>query len=384
MTPDSPPLTSDASPKVALVAVELGRIQRGFERYFSDLFGVLRDEMDITLFKADGTINEREKIPTMLSTTTAVARAMPLGNLVGGEEHKEYKRDCIAFGLSLLPELMSNRYDVIHFIDPPLAVVFRHLQRVRRFRPRLLFTEGCNMPVEYFPQVAHIHHVGYAAMHDALAAGVPASFMTLVPCGVHANRFACEVSRESLRARHGISESTFVILVVSAIKRTHKRVDHIIEEVSRLEGDFLLWLDGNPEDADLAESARQRLGSKCRITHVASAEVAELHRMADVLVHASLSESFGLAIVEALCSGLIVLAHDAPHFSWLIQDDDCLLNMSAQGELAARLGELMVNNEELSHGAAARSASVRDRFDWRSVTPAYIEMYRKVASLNVS
>lgn len=372
--------TLRTAPRIALVSIGIGRIQRGYERYFSGLFGALREELDITLYKSGGTSSAQQKVPPLLRATTAIARALPLGRL--GTEYKEYKHDCLAFGLSLLPELLRNGFHVLHCIDYPLAVVLQHLQRVCRFRTRLLFTNGCCMPPQYYPRVAHVHHVAQPLFQEALAKGVPPSRITLVPCGLDTEKFAATASQQELRQKHGISDSTFVILAVTAVKRLHKRVDHIIEEVSRLEGDVLLWIDGNPEDPTIPELARQRLGSRCRMTHVPSSEVSELYYLADVMVHAALEESFGLAVVEALSTGLLVLTHDSAHFQWLVQDQDCLVDMRTPGKLTARLRQLLKRTGEHSCRAQARAASVRQRFDWRSLTPAYIEMYRKVAGLN--
>ncbi len=39
-------------PKVAMVSVGLGRVQRGFERLFSDLFELVKNDVDITLYKS--------------------------------------------------------------------------------------------------------------------------------------------------------------------------------------------------------------------------------------------------------------------------------------------------------------------------------------------
>lgn len=365
-------------PKIALVSVELGRSQRGFERYFSDLFGVLRDELDVTLFKGGGAQKAGEELPLGLRSATTVARALPLGALTSGAEYEDYKRDCLAYGVCLLPTLLGKRFDVLHCIDPPLVKVLQGLQRIYKFRARLLFTEGCVMPPEYYPRDAHIHHVAQVPYEDALAAGVPAARMTLVPCGVHTERFSSSLSRQQLRAKYGLSDTTFVVLAVSAIKRIHKRVDYIVAEMSRLEGDVLLWLDGKPEEPSLLESAQSVLGARLRITHVPSAIVPELYRLADVLVHASLSEAFGLAIVEALCSGLPVLAHNAPHFAWLIGDHASLVDMEVPGNLAARLRQWSGRRQEHLARAQEQAARVRRRFDWRSLKADYVDMYRVV------
>jgi glycosyltransferase involved in cell wall biosynthesis len=366
------------NPKVALVSIGIGKFQRGFERYFSDLFGVLRDELDITLYKSGGQSTAQERIPKLLRPLTATARPLPLGVVAQGAEYRYYKNDCLAFALALLPEILRQRFDVIHVIDFPLAVALGKMRRWLRLPFRLVFTNGSWMPPQYCPAGAHVHHVARLCYEEALAAGVPETQLTMVPCGVHIQRFASR-GRRAAREKYGISDSTFVIAAVSAVKRMHKRVDHIIEEVSRLKGDILLWIDGAPEDGSIPHLARERLGSRCRITKVASGEVGEIYNAADVMVHAALTETFGLAIVEGISTGLPVLVHDSPHFEWLVEDRDCLVDMSAPGKLAARLATLQANMDTLRKGSQVRAARVRQRFEWRVLVADYLAMYGKVA-----
>jgi glycosyltransferase involved in cell wall biosynthesis len=363
-------------PKVALVSIGIGRVQRGFERYFRELHDALSAHLPVMLFKSAGENNAREAVPPLLRTATAIARRAPLEWLAG---RTEYNRDCLAFAATMMPRLVRERFDVIHVIDPPLAFAMRHVKRVGRLRARILFTEGSVIPPELYPRVDHIHHVATEAHGNALAHGISPGMMTLIPCGVHTARFPLLDDAAELRRRFGIGPSTFVVLAVSAIKREHKRVHHIVEEVSRLEGDVLLWLDGNPEDESVVALARERLGPRLRITHVPSAEVASLYRAADVMVHASLQESFGLSIVEAACSGTPLLVHDAPHFEWLLGERSRLIDMSAPGVLAARLAAIAADRKRDAAHVRALAAAMRQRFDWEALVPRYVEMYGRVA-----
>jgi glycosyltransferase involved in cell wall biosynthesis len=280
----------------------------------------------------------------------------------------------------MTPRLVREGFDVVHCIDPPLAFAMRHVKRLGRLRSRVLFTEGAVIPPELYPKVDHIHHVAHVAHAHALAHGVAPDTMTLVPCGVRTERFPLRDDKAELRRRFDIRPETFVILAVSAVKREHKRVDHIVEEASRLEGDVLLWLDGNPEDESVMELARRRLGPRLRITHVPSSDVAALYRAADVMVHGALEESFGLAIVEAACSGTPVLAHAAPHFEWLLGDRAPLIDMAREGALSARLRAIASAREAESAAARARAGRIRARFDWQALVPQYVDMYRRVAA----
>lgn len=365
------------NPKVALASVGLGRIRRGYERYFSDLFSALQSELDVTIYKSAGPAAPGERVPPLFRAASAITRRLPLGRV--GAEYEHYKHECLAFALSLLPDLLTRRYDVLHVIDYPLERALDVLQRIFRFKTRLLFTNGMGMPPRFYPRAAHVHHVAGSWHEEALRSGFPPARVSMIPCGIRCDDFETAASRSELRRKHGISDEVFVILAVTAVKRAHKRVDHIIKEVSRLEGDILLWIDGRPEDADIPELARETLGSRCRITYSRTEDVPELYSVADVLVHAALDEVFGLSVTEALSTGLMVLTHDSPHFEWLLGDREFCVDMERPGALAARLADLMHDREALAQHACERKSEIRRRFDWDELRPAYVEMYRRVA-----
>lgn len=372
---------SDRKPKVALVSIGIGRVQRGFERYFTGLADCVRPDVDLTLFRSGRDPGSGERVPAFLGPATRMLESAPI---VWRTRDPRYSRACLAFALTMLPDLRRGGFDVVHVIDPPLAVILSKLKRWFGFPGKLLLTDGCLIPPRYYPPVDHIHYVAPAHHADALAYGVPASRTTVIPCGIHTEKFARSADRAELRRKYGVAESTFVALCVSAIKRTQKRVDFVIDEVSRLPGvgmsdDVLLWLDGNPEDKALAESAAVKMGGRCRITHVPSNQVVELYGLADVLVHGALEESFGLAICESLCAGLPVLAHDTPHFRWLTGSPDYLVDMTVSGALAERLDKVRAGRGELAARARERAPEFRPRFDWRSLGPDYVELYRKLA-----
>lgn len=361
--------------RVALVSIGIGRFQRGFERYFTDLAAVMGDAVDLTLY--GGAPGPGRRVPRGLAALTRMASVMPVGRV--DTEYREYKHDCLAYGLALVPELASQRFDVIHVIDPPLSKVIERVLPVVAPRSRLLYTNGTAWPVHLCPRRARIHHVQQGSYQAALAAGDPPERNVLVPCGIHPSAFEVAEDREALRARHGLAPDQFVVLVVAAVKRVHKRVDHVIEEVAGLDGKVLLWIDGPPEDPEVVELARKRLGSRCRISYVPSHQVGELYKAADAMAHAALDESFGLTVVEAMSTGLPVLAHDSPHFEWLAGSREPLVDMSRPGALRERLAALMAAHGRTPHAARPGAERVRARFDWRRLRDDYRALYEGTA-----
>ena len=82
----SRPATGHPAPRVALISVGIGRVQRGFERYFSDLFDVLQGPVALTLFKSGGERSAHERVPAGLRLVTALVRRLP-GRWWGRRRH---------------------------------------------------------------------------------------------------------------------------------------------------------------------------------------------------------------------------------------------------------------------------------------------------------
>jgi glycosyltransferase involved in cell wall biosynthesis len=363
------------TPRIAIACPGVGLVQRGFERLFRDLFDEMRGEFAMTLFKGGGPRKPDEIVLPFLARGGRAIRYVPLHRLM---RRTPMHTECLTFALAMLPHLAAGRYDIVHVIDPPLARLLFHLRRTLRLKFRLLYTEGTAMPPGDYPPCDHLHQISPATLADAADKGHPRDHMSLVACGYRSERFVTSLNRAELRARHGIAPDRFVILSVAALNRGHKRTHHLIDEVARMEGNPLLWLDGSLDhgDPDLPDYARARLGDRVRVSHVPSDQVGELFALADVMPHAATFEAFGLAIVEAASTGLPVITHDAPHFRWLLPNPDCWIDMRAPGALAALLERLAADPTERTRRVQRDHA--RATYDWTALRPAYAGLYRSM------
>ena len=361
--------------KVALVCPTVGQTRRGYERFMTDLFGLIRTDVDATLFKGGGEPAPGECVVPHMKRTGMVAR-------VAGDRLR-YTRSRVefaTFAISLWPHLARGRFDVVHAIDPPLAPKLAAMRKLMRRKYGFLFTDGGPAPFDATPFADVVHYVTPEQQREALERGAAAAKGSVLPVGVDTSQAALPADRAALRQRHGVGPDTFVILAVTSLNRHHKRVDYLIEEAAKLPGDILLWIDAGVQpdgDASLLGLARERLGRRFRHSHVDSAEVGELYRLSDVIVSASLHETFGMSLVEAMCAGLPVVALDSPHFRWLVEDQGHLVDMASPGALAARLGYLRGHREAL--GKAGGSEAARRRFGWASLKEGYLDLYRRAA-----
>lgn len=364
--------------KIAIACPGIGLVQRGFERLLNDLFALVRDDFDVILYKGGGESNKQEKVLKFAHRNGLIPKIFPIHKLFG---RTPMHTECLTFVLAMLPHILKEKFDIIHCIDPPLTRVMFHLRNALKLKFKILYTEGCAMPPADYPPADHLHQIAKVTYDEALAFGKPADYMTLLPCGIYPERFQTEKSREQLRQEHGLKNSTFVILSVAALNRGHKRIDHLVEEVAQLDGDYLLWLDGSLDHGEpgLVDFAKQRLGDRCRITHVSSDKVGELFQCADMMAHGSVFEAFGLAIVEGAASGVPVITHNAPHFQWLLPDSNAWVNMEEKGELADRISYLRSNPKTLA--SLKRPEEVQERYNWVNLKNGYIDLYNKVAKL---
>lgn len=362
--------------KVAILCPGVGLVQRGFERLFRDLFDEVSGHCDVVLFKGGGPQSEREKRVAFLARGGAFLRYVPLHKLIG---RTPMHIECLTFALSVLPSLIAGKFDVVHAIDPPLARILFHLRRVTGAKFRLLYTEGTAMPPEDYPPADHIHQISAATFADAARHGHCEASMTTIPCGVRTAKFTTKESKAALRERYGIAQDQFVVLSIAALNRGHKRTHYLIDEFSKVPEGPLLWIDGSLDhgDPDLPDLARVTLGERVKITHVESAKVAELFKMADLFVHTAGFEAFGLSIVEAAICGLPILTHNDAHFRWLIPGPKCQIDMMEPGALSSKITELAQNPEVLPAYTATDYA--HRTYAWEALRQPYLALYQSVA-----
>ena len=365
--------------KVALLCPTVGQTRRGYERFITDLFDLLKADVDITLFKGAGASGPAEKVVPHIKRTGLLSRPFP-HRFRYARSHLEFA----SFAIAMFPHLQRGGFDLVHFIDPLMGRWLRSSRRLASRRFGLLFTNGFTngapVPDHCSRWADHIHCVTPSALQETEEAGIPRERLTMLPPGVAPQRFVTPLDRDELRRRFDVPSDAFVILAITSLNRQHKRVDYLIEEVSRLEGNFLLWLDGSlhPDgDATLLQLASARLGTRFRHTHVPSDRVGELFKLADVMVSAALYETFGMALVEAMCCGLPVVAHDSPHFRWLVGSAEHLEDMRSTGNLAARLAQLMRRPVGLRN--PIDPSDVVRRFGWGQLKAGYLEMYGRLA-----
>ncbi|MEV6011812.1 glycosyltransferase [Streptomyces sp. NPDC051976] len=137
--------------------------------------------------------------------------------------------------------------------------------------------------------------------------GVPAQRVHLVPNGIDPDDFRfAPATRAATRAQLGLAQDAFVVGGVGRLV-PGKRFDTLVRAVAATPGtDLLLAGDGPERPVLLALAAKLRASGRVHLVG-ATPDVPALLAAMDVFVSPSREEAFGLAVVEALASGLPVL-----------------------------------------------------------------------------
>ena len=122
------------------------------------------------------------------------------------------------------------------------------------------------------------------------------------------------------RARFGLPEGKPVVLMVSAFIASKKVADGI-RAVAQVPDAHLVVAGDGPLRDELHKLANEVLPGRFKQISVASGDMPALYRSADAFMHLSIDESFGNVFVEAMASGLPIVAFDTPRTRWIIGDD---------------------------------------------------------------
>lgn len=194
----------------------------------------------------------------------------------------------------------------------------------------------------------------------------------LVPNGVDAE---CFKPGPCQRAALGIPPSAVVVLMVSALipcKRVLEAIDTLAEE-----SDFHLVVAGDgPLRAQVEHAGRSKLGRRFQLVMAPPAIMPELYRAADVFLHMNPDEPSSLACLEALATGLPVVAHDNEASRWTFEQHACLVDVCSPTQVRQALHQVLLTRSD-SHVQARRELVLR-RFTWRQIARSYLEFARSV------
>jgi glycosyltransferase involved in cell wall biosynthesis len=195
----------------------------------------------------------------------------------------------------------------------------------------------------------------------------------LIPNGVDPAAF---MPGPGSRAEFGIPHGVPVILSVAALIPS-KRVVEGVRAAAGVPGAHVVVAGDGPLRADIERMGRELLPGRFQRLVAPRERMPSLYQSADVLLHMSKDEPFGNIYIEAMSTGLPVVAHDTPTTRWITDGRAALVDTDDGSAVAAALESALRSGGE---GAEARRAVVESRFSWSAVADSYCRFITEVAN----
>ena len=181
-------------------------------------------------------------------------------------------------------------------------------------------------------------------------------------------------------ARANQSSSLKKVLVVSRLE-PRKNVKEAIEAVAELpKGACHLEIAGDGSEKGALAALAKHLGADDSVQflgRVREASLPELYGRSAIFLTTSISEGFGLSLLEAMSSGCACVASDLPTHRALIQDGVSGVIYKSRAELVSCLQDLLSSPERAERlGAAARQ--IAGGHTWAKVAERVTRAYENV------
>lgn len=193
----------------------------------------------------------------------------------------------------------------------------------------------------------------------------------LIPNGVDLERFAPGPAE---RARFGLAAGPLVLMVSALIPS--KNVAEGIRAMAEIPDATLVVAGDGPQRDEIHRLANELIPGRFRQITLAAADMPALYRSVDAFLHLSTDESFGNVFVEAMASGLPVVAYDTARTRWIIGDDGCFPRKRSPKELAAAIRLAL----ERGGSSAAMARKRAEGFGWPAIAEEYSRFFEEVQS----
>jgi glycosyltransferase involved in cell wall biosynthesis len=194
---------------------------------------------------------------------------------------------------------------------------------------------------------------------------------------------AAELSRDELRAKHGVAPDA-VLIGTAANLRRWKRIDWLIEAAGRLRSDdWRIWIIGDGEDRARLQQLADRSGVGQRIQfHDMQDAIAGWLRALDVFVLPSgPEESFGNAVIEAMACGVApIVSRDCPAHREHVADGRTGLVVDDPAQLATRLDDLIAGAAQRTRLGSAARQFVRETYPIERMVERFELLYDRLES----
>jgi len=209
--------------------------------------------------------------------------------------------------------------------------------------------------------------------------GVPADRIRIIPNGVDTERFRLDPAvRPAVRREFGLDEATRLMLFVGHEFR-RKGLIHVIRALPRLP-DVALLVVGSDDPGLYRETARQ-LGVADRVIFAGERrDLPALYVAADVFVLPTAYEAFGLVGLEAMASGIPVLATAVGGIEDYLVDGENGYFIRPDSDDIAAAAQRLFDDDERRRAMAVEARRTAERLSWSKIAERYVDLATEIAT----
>jgi glycosyltransferase involved in cell wall biosynthesis len=320
------------------------------------------------------------------------------------------------FSLFLILIQKRNHFDIIHVHVAKMGYYAAKIKKILK-TPIVITTHGRDL--QKFPEIGYgfrldprwnkrieyalknadlVTAIGSSTRQEYLKIGVQKNRIADIPNGVDLKRF--QASSQNIRKILNLPADMKIVLVVGRydIKKGFEYLIRAIPEVIKKQSNVKFLFIGkdlnilrpliqklliNPYIIVLEQQTfNQKESSIINLDKIPNDILLSAYKSSDVFVSPSLIEGFALVIIEAMASGLpIVATNVSGNEDAIINGKNGILVPSRNPkELAAKIIEILQNNEMQKH-LAKNAIEMSSNYDWKIITNKYLAQYKRLMTL---
>lgn len=278
--------------------------------------------------------------------------------------------------------LKMKKYDLVHsnqgagvFLNHPYMIETYHhdYKKTGDARYDLVFNRLETLQCH---KAQHIIVPSFMTKNTLLHYGFREDKISVIHHGVDHNMFVRnKSSRVFLRRKYNVS-SCFVVINVGPLRKYKRQID-IVNALQGIPNAAFILVGNGEEERNIKKSARNKGVKLIHFKYVPERLLVDLYNIADVYVHTSILEGFGLTVLEAMACGLPIIAYKVADFDRIVKDAGYLLEVGDVDGIKSALWFLLENcdiRKQLGESACLRSKN----FSWSTTAIKHAQVYAKV------
>jgi UDP-glucose:(heptosyl)LPS alpha-1,3-glucosyltransferase len=211
---------------------------------------------------------------------------------------------------------------------------------------------------------------------------IPETKIIVIPNGVDLYKFKPDsIKREKIRNRYGISKDDVVLIFVGHMFKA-KGLDYIMEAISGIDK-VKLFVIGEDQNIKIYKERASKDGIQDKVIFVGKIleGVEDYYAASDIFLLPSASEGFPLTSLEAVATGLPIIATKVAGLEELVEDETNGFFVKRNSEDIRNKIKFLVQNENLRKQMGINARKTSEKYSWDEVERRTSQVYEEVRNL---